>query len=371
MGTYSPKLKIEEVVKIFAKEGYDLKTKKFINGSQKLICLCPNKHLWETTLIRFRYGYRCKKCSGKEKYNHSQVSKIFSDSGCKLLSDTYVDNNHSLKYICSCGNLATIKLRSFLEGKRCRACSLNRSMGTNKKNHGGDLYFQTETFKKEREKLFLSKYGTKNASSSEVVKRKTEENNLSKYGVKHVSQYAPINKKQRQGFIEKYGVSHFMNHPPSKEKFTKTLMQRYGVPSLAYLSRPASKQSQKLFFAIFNKLPNNLKEKCHFASLNGEFVVCYNKEYFKYDFVNTTMNKAIEFNGSSFHPREEQKDSDTGWCAFHPLKTVKEARDYERRKYKGLEIRNIKILTVWDYEYRKDFGGLVEKCLRFIMQDSQ
>jgi len=107
--------------------------------------------------------------------------------------------------------------------------------------------------------------------------------------------------------------------------------------------------------------------KIYFASLNREFTIRYNNKYFKYDFVSSKLKKAIEYNGFNFHPKLNQVDNEIGWCAFHPNKTVKEAREYERIKYEGLEKRGYKILTVWDYDLHKDLNTLVKKCLDFLL----
>ena len=62
-----------------------------------------------------------------------------------------------------------------------------------------------------------------------------------------------------------------------------------------------------------------------------------------------------------------QKDEETGWFVFDKKKTVKEAREYEKIKYDGIKKRGYKILIVWDYELRKDFDILVQKCLDFLI----
>ena len=166
---------------------------------------------------------------------------------------------------------------------------------------------------------------------------------------------------------KKYGCDYLHQSPEIRAKFKKTLLKKYGVPSLAYLSNCASRESQKLFDAIYEKMKGRHKNKTYYASLNHEFVITYNNKHFKYDYVNSTLKKAIEYNGYNFHPKADQKDEEIGWCAFHPNKTAKEARFYEKIKYEGLEKRGYQILTVWDYESHKDFDTLVQKCLDFLL----
>jgi len=361
-GSYRPRRTIQEVKEIFSEQGYICDEKSFINGSQHLHCICPNHHKWTTTLSRFLYGYRCKKCSGKEKYSYEYVKGFFEKHKCVLLSTKYEGNNSRLKYQCSCGNICHTRFRNFQKGIRCNKCSVSRSMKKNKLNHNGKLYFQTDEFIENRKNFY------KNNPDVEMYRRlKSKSTCMEKYGSESFLSSELGKNKTKETLMSKYGVSHVMQIPSSKEKFKETLMFKYGVPNLAFLSRPASKQSQILFWEIYDKLTHKLRKKCYFAELNNEFVISYQGQYFKFDFVNSLAKKAIEFNGSNFHPKPEQKDDDTGWCVFHPTKTVREARDYENKKYMGLSSRGFEILTVWDYEYRKDFKLLVEKCVNFIM----
>lgn len=350
---------------IFSEKGYKLEITKFINNSQKLKCVCPNNHEWETTLSRFLFGSRCKRCSGKEKHSYEYVKYYFSRNECELLSDTYTDNNQLLEYKCSCGNVSKIRFRSFLSGQKCNKCSTKRAIDSNKSNHNGKLYFQTKEAH-DRKKQILKE------NPQIVVKTniKRKETCLKKYG-SNTFLNSKIGKKQsKQSLLKRYGVESSLAIPSAMKKFKQTLMSKYGVPSLAFLSRPASKQSQKLFWAVYKNIPIHIQEKSYFAELNKEFVVTNGTEHYKFDFVNTKLKKAIEFNGKNFHPSPEQSENETNWCAFHPNKTVKEAREYEKRKYKTLETRGFKILTVWDYEYRKDFENLTKQCVNFLTQEN-
>lgn len=302
----------------------------------------------------------------RKRYKYNDVFAFFKQKGCLLLSKIYKNSKQKLKYKCSCGNIALIVFPNFKRGKRCFNCRCQRSMATDRKNHGGKLYVQTKEFKIKRKETSLRKYGVEHPLQSDTIQKKIKQNTLNKYGVSSLNQCEWVKKLQRKGFKKKYGVEYSLQIPSAMKKFKQTLMQKYGVPSLAYLSRPASKQSQKLFWAIHEKMSQNSRKKNHFAQLNKEFVVQYKKEFFKYDFVNSKYKKAIEYNGYNFHPKPHQKNNETGWCAFHPTKTVKEAKEYEKRKYKGLKEKGYRVLTVWDKEYKKDFDGLLKKCIDFI-----
>jgi len=301
----------------------------------------------------------------KQKYTIEEAKKLFAQEGCLLLEKKYINNNTPMKYICSCGEESSIRMRVFQNGNRCRKCGVKRAMETAIKNNGGVFHFKSSKFIEGRKKMY--------ADNPSIEKKRMESiknYNRKKYGTDYFVQTSEGKTKIRESMKEKYGVEFPHQLESAREKFKETLMGKYGVPNLAYLSRPSSKQSQILFWEIYNRLPIDIKQKCHFAELNSEFVVCYEKKYYKYDFVNTRLMKAIEFNGLNFHPHE-RPDADVGWCAFHPYLTAKQARENEKHKYDGLYSRKYEILTVWDFEYRKDFGGLVKRCFDFLMPENQ
>lgn len=352
---------------IFKKENCELMEEEYKNSKyqMKYKCSCGNES--KISLYDFIKGGRCKECHFKKvTFSYEYVYNYFKENNCLLLSENYINSKQKLKYKCSCGNISYIEFRNFKRGMRCKICSIKRSEETNKENHGGKLYFQTEEFKKDRENIFMKKYGVKNPSQYSVFKEKKQSTYLKKYGYKEVLSSPDIFKKTRETLKAKYGYEYIMQIPIFKEKFKKTLLERYGVPSLAYLSKSSSKESQKLFNNIYKKMDKKYKDKTYFASLNQEFTIKYNNKYFKYDFVNSKLKKAIEYNGNNFHPKDYQKDNEVRWCAFHPDKTVKEAKDYEKIKYEGLEKRGYTILTVWDYEFHQDFNILLNRCLDFL-----
>ncbi len=362
------KYNLEKAQNIFKDNKCKLLEKKYINTATKMnyLCLCGN--ISKISLYNFNKGQRCKKCYYKKRtFNYQYVYNYFKQNGCELLSKKYIKSTQKLKYKCSCGNISTIEFRQFKQGCRCKQCSNKRACKTNKINHGGKLYLQTNTFLRQREQTNFKKYGVKNPLESPIIKLKREQTNLKKYGYKEVFSSPKIQQKIKITIKRKYGYEYLHQSPIIKEKFKQTLLNRYGVPSLAYFSNCASKESQKLFNKVYNKINLKNKEKIYFAYLNREFSIKYDNKYFKYDFVHSKLKKAIEYNGSNFHPKSHQKDNEIGWCAFHPTKTVKEARLYEKIKYEGLEKRGYKILTVWDYELHKNFNTLVKKCLSFLI----
>lgn len=362
------KYNLEIVKEIFKNNNCKLLEDKYINSDMKMRYKCSCGNVSTISLYNLKRGQRCKKCSAKRsKFNYDYVRDFFLDKKCELLSKEYKGSKQKLKYKCSCGNISEIEFRQFKQGQRCKKCSSRRACLTNKKNYNGKLYLQTKDFLKRREKTNLKKYKVKNPLQSDIIKKKREKTNLKRYGYKEIFLIPSIQKQIKKTRMEKYGYEFLLQSPKLKEKFKQTLLSRYGVPSLSYLSNCASKESQKLFKEIYNNLNREQRTKTYFASLNKEFTIKYGKNYYKYDFVNSLLKKTIEYNGYNFHPKQDQKENEIGWCAFHPNKTVKEAREYEKIKYEGIKKRGYKILTVWDYELHQDFNILVKKCLKFLM----
>jgi len=303
----------------------------------------------------------------KSKYSYEFVYNYFKEHDCLLLSETYINANTKVEYQCPCGNISEIKFKDFLYAKgqtRCSTCAYKKSLNTKIKN--GTLI----TGEIKRKKTLLERYGVDSPLKNNDIKHKREQTNLSRYGVKNISQSPAIREKQKKGLKDKYGFEYTMQIPSVKEKYKQTLLNKHGVPSLAYLSCCCSKESQKLFWEIHNKLSKVVKDKSHFAELNAEFVIGPVPEYFKYDFVNSILHKCIEYNGYNFHPRPDQQDDEINWKAFHPNTTVKEAREYENKKLKAIENRGYTVLVVWDYEFHKDFNSLVNKCMNFLMPEN-
>jgi hypothetical protein len=56
------------------------------------------------------------------KLTYEEVYNYFEKNGCKLLSETYINNRELLDYNCSCGRTGKIRFDDFKKGKRCREC---------------------------------------------------------------------------------------------------------------------------------------------------------------------------------------------------------------------------------------------------------
>jgi hypothetical protein len=62
-----------------------------------------------------------------KKLTIEHAKRVFSDSGCELLEDTYHNSQTPMKYICVCGKESKICLNSFKQGNRCQSCGAKRA----------------------------------------------------------------------------------------------------------------------------------------------------------------------------------------------------------------------------------------------------
>jgi len=124
-----------------------------------------------------------------------------------------------------------------------------------------------------------------------------------------------------------------------------------------------SKVSQDLFWRIYD---NYQDHDIKFEELNSEVIRYdkFTKRHYKYDFVDFTNKKCIEFNGDYWHCNPVKYNE--GY--IHPIMNLSAKQIWDRDNIKNswLENRGYKILTIWESEYRKNPQQTLEKCIKFI-----
>jgi G:T-mismatch repair DNA endonuclease (very short patch repair protein) len=124
-----------------------------------------------------------------------------------------------------------------------------------------------------------------------------------------------------------------------------------------------SKISQNLFWSIYEFYKkNNIK----FEELNSE-VIRYdkkNKKHYRYDYVDFTLKKCIEFNGDYWHCNPSKYNENY----IHTImnKSAKEIWDNDEKKIRWMNEHSYQVLTIWESEYRKNPEQTLEKCLNFL-----
>lgn len=126
------KITIEFIEQNFNKNGCKLLSTYYTNSQQLLEYVCECGELSKVRFHDFEKGNRCKKCAyrkngEKKRLSYEYVKNYFEENGCKLLTDTYINSNQKLKYICNCGMESEIIFSSFKTGRRCKECGYKKA----------------------------------------------------------------------------------------------------------------------------------------------------------------------------------------------------------------------------------------------------
>lgn len=136
-------LSLVEVEKHFKDQGCILLSKSYKNAWQYLdyICICGNKS--KIQYANFVKGVRCKGCPSKRKYTEQNLKVIIENFNGKYISQTGIDIDDRVRFICHCGNDSDKSIRSLVETKRCNKCShesfIDKVSGENNSNWNYEL----------------------------------------------------------------------------------------------------------------------------------------------------------------------------------------------------------------------------------------
>ena len=127
-----------------------------------------------------------------------------------------------------------------------------------------------------------------------------------------------------------------------------------------------SKVSQELFWNIYSRLDEESKNNTYFATLNREFHKRINNRSYLYDFVITSKNICIEFNGDDWHANPKKYFASEIPGVYKNIDgTLTAKKIWERDKQKnGLLISmGYDIITVWESDFKKNPNHIIEKCM--------
>ena len=101
-------------------------------------CNTPFERNW--SVLRDIDSTLCRSCVAKNvvkqwKYTYEKVYELFDSAGCKLISTTYENNKSPLSYVCECGETSKIALSNFLQGQRCKECSIVKGANTRRTDY--------------------------------------------------------------------------------------------------------------------------------------------------------------------------------------------------------------------------------------------
>jgi hypothetical protein len=247
------KLSYNNVKDYIEKEGYQLLSKEYKNNSTKLVLKCPIGHEYNVSFNNFKNGNRCPYCAGNKKLSYNNVKKYIEKEGYQLLSDIYKNNNTKLVLKCPIGHEYKTTFSSFKIGKRCSYC-----YGNNKKT----INYVKDYIEKEGYQLLSKIY--KNVNTKLVLK-------------------CPI------GHEYKVKFSHFQN----------------GVRCPICWNESTSSKQEKEVQDYIESIGYNIIKNDRSQILNP--LTGYNLEL---DIWIPSLKKAIEYNGTYWHSKKDQKIKD-------------------------------------------------------------
>ena len=231
--------------------------------------------------------------------------------------------------------------------------------------HGGELSPWSKKFKsyqgmsdEEKQKAIRQKVFCKDRDDFDELK-KNSNCTLDYYLARGMSEEeAKKALKERQSTfslkkcIEKYG----------EEEGTKRFKERQekwmsNLPKSNY-----SQISQKLFWAIYNQLPKEIKNECKFATndngirndhVNKEFMFELNETYAKLDFYIPSLKCWIEFDGDYWHGEARGNQE----------------RDRKREEAIKKVMPSIKLKRVSERDFKENPELIIDECVEWIKEN--
>ena len=231
--------------------------------------------------------------------------------------------------------------------------------------HGGELSPWSKKFKsyqgmsdEEKQKVIRQKVFCKDRDDFDELK-KNSNCTLDYYLARGMSEEEAkkVLKKRQSTFslkkcIEKYG----------EEEGTKRFKERQekwmsNLPKSNY-----SQISQKLFWAIYNQLPKEIKNECKFATndngirndhVNKEFMFELNETYAKLDFYIPSLKCWIEFDGDYWHGEARGNQE----------------RDRKREEAIKKVMPSIKLKRVSERDFKTNPELIIDECVEWIKEN--
>jgi hypothetical protein len=301
--------------------------------------------------------YRC--CDQYKKHNDDLSKKLTKE----FLEEEYLIKMKSLRQIGIENKIENKRLLSTLIEKyqiptrsaKERATNLTRQQATKVKcieKYGIDHHLKLQSIIDKRTSTVQQKYGVENIFQDQSIKDKIKLQNLEKYGVEFNIQRPDIKRQITDTNMRKYGVD---NPWKNKEIIEKMKDKKFLNNSISYTY---SKVSQKLFWNIYNKLPESLKNHVYFAELNKEFGKRTETGYYYYDFCIPSIKYCIEYHGTYYHA--DPSVYDKTWINKRLNKSAEEIWSRDLLKHTTLKELGFDINIVWQ---REEYDIALKRCL--------
>jgi hypothetical protein len=406
------RLTYEFVKESFEKEGYELLSREYINSKTKLDYRCPKGHEHSIIWNSWQQGMRCPHLVGKARPTIEFIKLEFAKENYKLLTTEYKNNYTKLEYKCSRGHCGSIRWGNWTQGQRCPHCVSNNIKLT--------IEFIRFEFAKENYKLLTTEY--KNAHQKlEYICSEGHMGSIcwsswqqgircphrSKYGNRYTIEYIKsefakegyellttkyINNRQKLDYIcpkgHKGGIrwndwknGHRCPYCTGNNKPTiEFIRSEFAKENYISLSIEYKNNKQKLDYICdrghkhsikWNDWKNghrcpecvgkiskgeievrNFIESLRVKVLSNDRSQIFNPETgngLELDIFMPTLNKAIEYNGEYWH-----QDEDRDLFKQHLCKS-----------------KSIKLLTIWDKEWKTQKDACKSKIKKFVFNKEE
>lgn len=296
----------------------------------------------------------CKRCD--KEYDISMISKKYIDKD----PDRY-------KYCTDCRKYKKCEYcdKEF-KHKQNRTCSINcanklKELSFLKSCGAVHNFCKNSTSRKQWENNFLINEGIINVFQREEVKEKTKKTLKEKYGVEHISKSDDIKKRKKKKLKER-----IKKYPNYYKKIWidvhKNLINELGYDPRLHVLGKASKSSLKVFNDVIEWcLEQNIKYDDIYIGIDdkNEFFLKEGNNFFMYDFTIRSKKIIIEYHGTAFHAKKNNKE----WKNIFTNETADE--NIKKRNIKNnLAIsKGFNLLEIWSDD---DVEFNIKKCKKFI-----
>lgn len=118
------KITQQEAEETYAKRGHKLLS-IYKNSKTSDEVLCPNGHIYKTTITHFKEGNGCPFCSHRAKLTYEYVKEYIKSYGYILLSKEYINANEKLIIQCPKEHIFEMTYAKFYTGQRCPYCNMS------------------------------------------------------------------------------------------------------------------------------------------------------------------------------------------------------------------------------------------------------
>lgn len=136
------KMILEDVIDLYESEGAIFLSDTFVNqkSSYKYICNCGNIH--RKSVAAFKKNPNCPECYRKNMLTLSEVKAECSFKGMEFLDSEYFGVDHKHKVKCVCGKVSERTLDSIKKGRLCWECGVAKNTGENSSRWIEDLTYE-------------------------------------------------------------------------------------------------------------------------------------------------------------------------------------------------------------------------------------